>query len=110
MYRENTETLSISLPAFFVHFINDYITTHENKSPSIVIQDALQLLHEREQQRVKGDEECNPLITGVKPVDKKPRLDAKSAVARLRKLSQGIKWKSLDGMSIREAREEGRKY
>ena len=49
MYRENTETLSISLPAFFVHFINGYITTHENKSPSLVIQDALQLLYDREQ-------------------------------------------------------------
>jgi Arc/MetJ-type ribon-helix-helix transcriptional regulator len=55
MYHENTETLSISLPVFFVHFINGYITTHENKSPSVVIQDALQLLHERERQRLEGD-------------------------------------------------------
>jgi hypothetical protein len=56
------------------------------------------------------NDEYEPLITEVKPVEKKPRLDAKSAVARLRKLSQGIRWKSLDGMSIREAREEGRRY
>lgn len=51
MYHENTETLSISLPVFFVHFINGYITTHENKSPSVVIQEALQLLYEREQRQ-----------------------------------------------------------
>jgi uncharacterized protein (DUF433 family) len=51
MYGENTETLSISLPTSFVHFINGYITTHENKSPSVVIQDALQLLSDREQGR-----------------------------------------------------------
>jgi Arc/MetJ-type ribon-helix-helix transcriptional regulator len=55
MYSENTETLSISLPASFVHFINDYITTHDNKSPSMVIQDALQLLLNGERQRVEGD-------------------------------------------------------
>ncbi len=55
------------------------------------------------------NDENEPLITGVLH-DKKPRLDAKSAVARLRKLSQGIRWKSSDGMSIREAREEGRRY
>jgi len=58
------------------------------------------------------NDENEALITGVKPkwVDKKARLDAKSAVARLRKLSQGISWKSSEGMSIREAREEGRRY
>jgi hypothetical protein len=53
--------------------------------------------------------ESEPLITGILH-DKKPRLDAKSAVARLRKLSQGIRWKSSDGISIREAMEEGRRY
>jgi uncharacterized protein (DUF433 family) len=51
MSSEHFETLSISLPAFFVHFIDDYITTYQKKSPSQVIQDALQLLHEREQER-----------------------------------------------------------
>ncbi len=53
MYPENTETLSISLPTFFIHSINDYITTHENKSPSLVIQDALQLL--LDQEKVEGN-------------------------------------------------------
>ncbi len=56
MYCENTETLSISLPTSFVHFINRYITTHENKSPSVVIQDALQLLlNQEKRQQVEGD-------------------------------------------------------
>jgi hypothetical protein len=56
------------------------------------------------------NDERDPLITGIKQVDKKPSLSAKSAVARLRKLSQGIRWKNSEGLSIREAREEGRRY
>ncbi len=56
MYSENIETLSISLPAFFVKFINNYISTHQNKSPSVVIQDALQLLlAQEERQQVAGN-------------------------------------------------------
>ncbi|MDM8562367.1 hypothetical protein QUF54_03335 [Candidatus Marithioploca araucensis] len=55
------------------------------------------------------NDESESLVTKVLQ-EKKPKLNAKSAVARLRKLSKGIRWKSLDGMSIREAREEGRKY
>jgi len=55
MYRENTETLSISLPTFFIHSINNYITTHDNKSPSLVIQDALQLLLDQERQKGEGN-------------------------------------------------------
>jgi metal-responsive CopG/Arc/MetJ family transcriptional regulator len=56
MYSENIETLSISLPAFLVKFINNYISTHQNKSPSVVIQDALQLLlAQEERQQVAGN-------------------------------------------------------
>jgi Arc/MetJ-type ribon-helix-helix transcriptional regulator len=51
MYRENVETLAISLPTFFVHFINDYMATYKNQSQSQVIQEALQLLRDREQKR-----------------------------------------------------------
>jgi len=51
MYYENAETLSISLPTFLVHFINDYMTTYKNQSQSQVIQEALQLLREQEQKR-----------------------------------------------------------
>jgi hypothetical protein len=42
-------------------------------------------------------------------VNSKAELDVPKAVARLRKLSQGIRWKTGDGMSIREAIEEGRR-
>jgi Arc/MetJ-type ribon-helix-helix transcriptional regulator len=55
MYSEHVETLSISLPTFFVHFIDNYIAKDKSKSPSVVIQDALQLLFDREQQRVEGN-------------------------------------------------------
>jgi uncharacterized protein (DUF433 family) len=51
MYSENTETLSISLPDFFVHFIEDYIAKNKRKSQSQVIQEALQLLYDREQKQ-----------------------------------------------------------
>jgi Arc/MetJ-type ribon-helix-helix transcriptional regulator len=52
MSSEHFETLSISLPAFFVHFIDDYITTYQKKSPSQVIQDALQLLRDQERKQM----------------------------------------------------------
>jgi len=56
------------------------------------------------------NEDYNPLITEAKPVvNSKTELDAKQAVIRLRKLSKGIRWKANDGLSIREAREEGRR-
>jgi len=56
--------------------------------------------------------EDEPLIKGFMPVfvDKKPNINAKEAVARLRALSKGIRWKADDGMSIRDARKEGRRY
>jgi Arc/MetJ-type ribon-helix-helix transcriptional regulator len=53
MYRNNFETLSISLPA--VHFMDDYIAKHESESQSQVIQEALQLLRDREQKQVDRD-------------------------------------------------------
>jgi uncharacterized protein (DUF433 family) len=49
MYNEHVETLSISLPAFFAHFVEDYIAKNKSKSQSQVIQEALQLLYDREQ-------------------------------------------------------------
>jgi len=52
MYSEHVKTLSISLPTFFVHFIDNYIAKDKSKSPSVVIQDALQLLYDREQWRI----------------------------------------------------------
>lgn len=56
------------------------------------------------------NDEYNSLRIGGKPVvNLKAELDAKPAVTRLRKLSKGIRWKANDDMSIREAREEGRK-
>ncbi len=48
MYAENVDKLSISLPIFFINFINNYIATHNSKTPSHVIQEALQLLRDRE--------------------------------------------------------------
>ncbi len=55
MSRNNFETLSISLPTFFVHFMDDYIAMHETESQSQVIQEALQLLRDREQKQVDRD-------------------------------------------------------
>jgi hypothetical protein len=42
-------------------------------------------------------------------VNSKAELDVPKAMARLRKLSRGIRWKAGDGLSIREAIEEGRR-
>lgn len=42
-------------------------------------------------------------------VNSKAEFDVPRAITRLRKLSQGIRWKADDGISIREAREQGRR-
>jgi len=56
------------------------------------------------------NDESNSLITEAKPsVHSKTELDTIKAVARLKKLSKGIRWKTNDGVSIREAKEEGRR-
>ena len=43
------------------------------------------------------------------PVEEKPLLDPKSAVAHLRALRRGVTWAAEDGMSIRDAIEQGRR-
>ena len=55
------------------------------------------------------NDEYNSFTTeNNKPVvNSKVEFDVPRAIARLRKLSQGIRWKTDDGMSLRDAREEG---
>jgi len=103
MYPENTETLSISLPAFFVHFINGYITTHEKKSPSLVIQDALQLLYEREQGRTSHLIQKQANISSGRACIANTRLTVWNLVASTRFIRSRIikKISAIDSKSVR---------
>ncbi len=46
-----TEKLAISLPTGLVRFIEEYQRTHHHESCSLVVQEALALLRERELER-----------------------------------------------------------
>ncbi len=58
MYSEQVETLSISLPAVFVHLI-DNIAKNKKQSQSQVIQEAVQLLSDREQEQTVIQKQAN---------------------------------------------------
>ncbi len=58
MYSEQVETLSISLPAVFVHLINN-IAKNKKQSQSQVIQEAVQLLSDREQEQTVIQKQAN---------------------------------------------------